>query len=130
MQFEDLDVRVLLSGLKYKNVEYIKTRQPIDLVVFDKCYPEDDITNFIKTRIPSITDSYSILLGDSGEFEEPTVDATRDYNVYKHSVLGGTFDRLHTAHKLLLTEAALRATEKVTVGVTVENMLGCMRLLN
>ncbi|KAI4457236.1 dephospho-coa kinase-related [Holotrichia oblita] len=128
LQYEDLDVRVLLSGLKYKDMEYIKTRQPIDLVAFDKYYPEDDIKNFIKNRIQSITDSYSILTSDTGAFEELIVDPTRDYTVYKHSVLGGTFDRLHVAHKLLLTEAALRVTEKVTVGVTVENMLGSKTL--
>ncbi|KAI4457241.1 dephospho-coa kinase-related [Holotrichia oblita] len=86
LQYEDLDVRVLLSGLKYKDMEYIKTRQPIDLVAFDKYYPEDDIKNFIKNRIQSITDSYSILTSDTGAFEELIVDPTRDYTVYKHSV--------------------------------------------
>lgn len=35
----------------------------------------------------------------------------------------GTFDRLHVAHKLLLSDAILRAGEKVTVGVTEENMI-------
>ena len=38
-------------------------------------------------------------------------EAHRDYD---HVVLGGTFDRLHTGHKLLLTASALLA-EKVTV---------------
>lgn len=46
-----------------------------------------------------------------------------DFGIYKHTVLGGTFDRLHNAHKLLLSEAALRSSNKVTVGVTQENML-------
>ncbi|XP_071498200.1 bifunctional coenzyme A synthase-like [Diadema antillarum] len=37
---------------------------------------------------------------------------------YKHVVLGGTFDRLHAGHKILLSESALRAREKITVGVS------------
>lgn len=35
-----------------------------------------------------------------------------------HVVLGGTFDRLHVGHKLLLSAAALIATDSITVGVT------------
>ncbi|KYQ56622.1 Bifunctional coenzyme A synthase [Trachymyrmex zeteki] len=42
---------------------------------------------------------------------------------YKNVVLGGTFDRLHNGHKILLSEAALRCTEKLTVGVTDTNMI-------
>lgn len=41
---------------------------------------------------------------------------------YKTVVLGGTFDRLHAGHKILLTEAVIRATKRVVVGVTDENM--------
>lgn len=41
---------------------------------------------------------------------------------YKTVVLGGTFDRLHTGHKILLTEAVIRATKRIVVGVTDENM--------
>ncbi|XP_063705461.1 uncharacterized protein LOC134834652 [Culicoides brevitarsis] len=38
-------------------------------------------------------------------------------------VLGGTFDRLHAGHKILLTEAVLRAQRRVVVGVTDETMI-------
>jgi phosphopantetheine adenylyltransferase/dephospho-CoA kinase len=44
-------------------------------------------------------------------------------NKYNSVVLGGTFDRLHVGHKILLSEAALRAQKKLVVGVTDVNMI-------
>lgn len=43
--------------------------------------------------------------------------------VFRNVVLGGTFDRLHVGHKILLTEAVLRCQNKLTVGVTDESMI-------
>jgi hypothetical protein len=42
---------------------------------------------------------------------------------YEEVVLGGTFDRLHAGHKLLLSAAALCAQRRVLVGVTGAPML-------
>lgn len=42
---------------------------------------------------------------------------------YNSVVLGGTFDRLHIGHKILLSAAALRAKRRVVVGVTDVNMI-------
>lgn len=42
---------------------------------------------------------------------------------YNTVVLGGTFDRLHVGHKILLSEAALRAHKRLVVGVTDVNMI-------
>jgi len=39
-------------------------------------------------------------------------------SLYSHVVLGGTFDRLHPGHKILLTTALLRCDTRLTVGVT------------
>lgn len=43
--------------------------------------------------------------------------------IYKDVVLGGTFDRIHIGHKILLSEAALRAKDRIVVGITDANML-------
>lgn len=40
-------------------------------------------------------------------------------------VLGGTFDRLHNGHKILLSQAALRTKKELTVGVTDVGMIQC-----
>lgn len=45
---------------------------------------------------------------------------------YSSVVLGGTFDRLHIGHKILLSEAALRAQKRLVVGVTDVNMIASM----
>ncbi|XP_017772037.1 PREDICTED: bifunctional coenzyme A synthase-like [Nicrophorus vespilloides] len=121
---EHLDVRVLLSGLKYSNLKSIQTQRPIDLVIFDKKHNESDVDAFLKGRISNKTSGCGVITIPSEHLEQLdfTVGDGSD-KTYKHTVLGGTFDRLHTAHKLLLTEAALRATDKITVGVTEENML-------
>lgn len=42
---------------------------------------------------------------------------------YNNVVLGGTFDRMHIGHKILLSEAALRANQRLVVGVTDVNMI-------
>lgn len=46
---------------------------------------------------------------------------------YEYVAVGGTFDRLHNGHKILLSQAALRATKHVTVGVTDVNMIKCKK---
>jgi phosphopantetheine adenylyltransferase/dephospho-CoA kinase len=38
--------------------------------------------------------------------------------IYEHICLGGTFDRLHNGHKLLLSQGVLLCTGSLTVGVT------------
>ncbi|KAG5895424.1 hypothetical protein JTB14_037583 [Gonioctena quinquepunctata] len=121
-QCDNLDVRVLLSGIKY-NIPKIKTQKPIDLIIFDKPYSQSEIDNFVKSRIQNITADFHVVTLDESDCNVCEEEHCNSEDVYKHTVLGGTFDRLHLAHKLLLSEAALRATEKVTVGVTDENML-------
>lgn len=113
---------MLLSGLKTNHCK-IHTINPIDLIIFDKKHCQKDVDTFITQRIQNIGKEYNILTYDCGPFEDLKKPEPNDSTIYKHAVLGGTFDRLHNAHKLLLSEAALRSNSKVTVGVTEENML-------
>lgn len=117
-----MDVKVLLSGIKYNNLTKINTKHNIDLVIFDKLHKQTEVDNFIKTRIANVTKGYKVVTLDAGKFVNFNKPEGLEA-VYKHIVLGGTFDRLHVAHKLLLSEAALLSNSTVTVGVTEENML-------
>ncbi|KAL3273238.1 hypothetical protein HHI36_014692 [Cryptolaemus montrouzieri] len=122
-----LDVRVLLSGMKH-NLTKIKTQNPIDIVIFDKVFSQTEIDSFLSGKISTLTNNYKILtLNNTSEqnSEElvPEVSSEEEKRTFKHGVIGGTFDRLHIAHKLLLSELALRTDSKVTIGITDENMI-------
>ncbi|XP_050294400.1 bifunctional coenzyme A synthase-like isoform X2 [Anthonomus grandis grandis] len=118
-----LDVRVLLTGLKSDSLE-VKTQNPIDVFIFDKKYMKTDIEAFIGSRILNPATKYDVITFDyAGEDEDVNFVNKGDHKLFKHTCLGGTFDRLHTAHKLLLTDAIIRTTDKLTVGITEENMI-------
>jgi phosphopantetheine adenylyltransferase/dephospho-CoA kinase len=51
------------------------------------------------------------------------VEESQEGKIYSQVVLGGTFDRIHAGHKILLTTALLRCTGKLTVGVTGAQLL-------
>uniref|UniRef100_A0A183F0U2 CTP_transf_like domain-containing protein n=1 Tax=Gongylonema pulchrum TaxID=637853 RepID=A0A183F0U2_9BILA len=48
---------------------------------------------------------------------------------YTAVVLGGTFDRLHNGHKVLLSRAVMAASERVVCGVTFGDMLQSAALI-
>lgn len=120
---QGLDVRVLLSGLKYRDITQIKTQNKIELVIFDEKHSDQDIDGFLLAKIENIAKECGTLTLNLDGNKEITVDSEKNEKIYKHTVLGGTFDRLHTAHKILLNEAALLSSKKITVGVTEESML-------
>ena len=49
---------------------------------------------------------------------DPAGTESEPAKLYEHVVLGGTFDRLHPGHKILLSSALLRCSSRLTVGVT------------
>ncbi|PSN44399.1 Bifunctional coenzyme A synthase [Blattella germanica] len=143
---QNLDVRVLLASLKDPLITTIHTRKPVEVVIFDHVFNNEEVDHFVQscllnaipkcqvvtldasedspsdnnTQMPSLTNKIAESLSN-GKHSSP-----KKYNkMHENVVLGGTFDRLHTGHKILLSEAVLRCTRKLTVGVTDTIMLKC-----
>jgi len=102
----NIDVRVLVSTIKNQG-SVISRAQNVDLVFVD-----DRIEN------APIDSTFTF-------FKQPTSLIDDNEIRYNNVVLGGTFDRLHVGHKILLSEAALRAQKRLVVGVTDVNMIAC-----
>ncbi|XP_036613318.1 bifunctional coenzyme A synthase isoform X2 [Trichosurus vulpecula] len=80
-------------------------------------YPEYDPGD--TSTDPSVVSSSSALWSASSMPRSPK-HLLQGYN---HVVVGGTFDHLHNAHKLLLTVACLLAQKRLLVGVADKDLL-------
>lgn len=122
-----LDIRVLLSSLKTSNGSVIHTKRPIELVIFDQTYNNNDANTFMQDCLSNTSMGCQFITFDEKDQEnisdENNTASSAEEKIYKSVVLGGTFDRLHNGHKIFLSEAILRCTEKLTIGVTETNML-------
>lgn len=127
----NIDVRVLISSLR---CDQKATKKNVDVFLLDQQIP----TGFERIQtIYQIGVAPKSLLNELGNSTEPecksdvaspkeNVDGNVD-KLYDTVVLGGTFDRMHVGHKILLSEALLRARKRIVVGVTAPNMLSCNR---
>ncbi|KAK0170675.1 hypothetical protein PV328_008498 [Microctonus aethiopoides] len=120
-----VDVRVLLSCIK-QNCTIIDTKRPIELVIFDRTCSQDDAKKFIDNCLSNTTKPCQFIVinanNDQSVIRENDIDDD-DEKIYNSVVLGGTFDRLHNGHKIMLTKAVFHSSNKVTVGVTDINMI-------
>ncbi|KAL5291795.1 COASY family protein [Megaselia abdita] len=116
----DMNVRILVSPLKCQSISNLLTGK-IDLVYSDG---KSDLCTELLEKY-KLT-SQPIYLNDEA-FGALSSEEEAD-KIYKTVVLGGTFDRIHLGHKILLTEAVLRATERLVVGVTDESMVKSKKL--
>lgn len=72
------------------------------------------------------------ILGSEQEHRKclPDDETQTVLKTYKNVVLGGTFDRLHNGHKVLLSTSSLLCEQKLTVGVTNKDMIKCESLFS
>jgi cytidyltransferase-like protein len=66
---------------------------------------------------------------ESSLFSSHENDLIYANNVYHNSIMGGTFDRLHIGHKIMISEAVLLTKNNLLVGVTDESMLKRKKLV-
>ncbi|PIC54217.1 hypothetical protein B9Z55_000356 [Caenorhabditis nigoni] len=79
--------------------------------------PKIDV-RLVVAEIAGKIDNYE-LIGD----EKYEKSSGKSEKKYKKVVLGGTFDRLHNGHKVLLNKAAELASDDIVVGVTDKEMI-------
>lgn len=107
--------------LKY-NIEY-------DLVLTDsRLDPESEIPirNHLNLSFLEINAELRSIYQESSlsiepirdlEFKKGEYDLIESDKIFRNSILGGTFDRIHIGHKLMLTESLLLTTDRLLIGL-------------
>lgn len=69
--------------------------------------------NYVKLLVDKVDESCQIDNREASEF-----DLISKNRVYVNSIIGGTYDRLHSGHKILLSESVLLTRNKLLIGVS------------
>ncbi|XP_055935463.1 bifunctional coenzyme A synthase-like [Argiope bruennichi] len=113
---KNVDVRVLLG-----NIEQSKLTQSKQLnfdAIVTNCDPTD-IRNYLKQNYGKSCDNIIKLNDIDTPVSQVELESDdTEFQTFDTVCLGGTFDRLHNGHKVFLSEAALKATKKIIVGVS------------
>ncbi|KAL0058566.1 hypothetical protein AAF712_014758 [Marasmius tenuissimus] len=121
-----LEVDVILRGLDEKL--NITTDDEEELAV-DAVYrvSGDTILIPLPTELLSLPQIFvDPAVDDSGSLQDtpsPTTSVVGDRSTYAVTALGGTFDHLHSGHKILLSMAAFVTSRRIIVGVTHSSLL-------
>lgn len=135
------DTRVVLSNMRdslmhHSPAESLSTNQPVNLVLYfgqeknviDSSCLKNLASGFISEAVMLEKSNSSNPQEGTQYMPDQLSNKFKDIpnfamdEMYEHVVLGGTFDRLHDGHKMLLSAAVLRCKKSLTMGVTD----GCM----
>ncbi|XP_022120623.2 bifunctional coenzyme A synthase isoform X1 [Pieris rapae] len=114
-QNANIDIRLILKPLE--GLKKLQINHPIDMILTDSRIENENLKELVSNIRPGCQLQ---TIGTENEIESIKGEPVK---TYEYVALGGTFDRLHHGHKILLSQAALRATKHVTVGVTDINMI-------
>ena len=141
-----LDLRLLLNGVKTSpQNSKLQTKHKIEAIFFDPSIKSDWVDNYMATCFKSdgessnerpstfkpqsikldlpATDDYVGAIAKPVRNSAKLVEERATDRLYDNVVLGGTFDRIHAGHKILLTDAILRCRKTITVGISDGDML-------
>lgn len=126
----NIDIYVLqgnITNVGNENFSY-NLRSKLDVVLMDNQEQLDTneqfLSKFVQSTFQASTDNikFQCLCDISSVGTEDLPSESSGIQTYRRVVLGGTFDRLHLGHKILLGEGCLFAEENLTVGVTTGEM--------
>ncbi|XP_076439746.1 bifunctional coenzyme A synthase-like [Babylonia areolata] len=138
---QNLDIRILLAHITNKSSAPLMRYQlnrPLSALFSDAPFVLDSwrsdkasVMQLLQQNFSDgITDSLVVQALDhaskSGGDNSPAMGRNdcgdTELTTYDYVVLGGTFDRLHSGHRLLLSQSCLLCDKRITVGVTDEAM--------
>lgn len=117
-----------------------KTVSPLfnyDLVLLDSLNENDNLEQQVREYLSAHLDNdkqtkFEKIFLKTNHLSPRDVDVECENNehdliitnkTYRNTLMGGTFDRLHDGHKILLSEAALLTTDKLLIGLADGDLL-------
>ena len=109
-------------------MEPLRTEQAVEAVFFDQGSSSPEFKQDFLRRCFTYQKSQPALIDfqlaeeeedhRKQDHKEDNLKADPSDKLYDHVVLGGTFDRLHAGHKILLSQSLIRCRSTITVGVS------------
>uniref|UniRef100_A0A915Q3W2 Cytidyltransferase-like domain-containing protein n=1 Tax=Setaria digitata TaxID=48799 RepID=A0A915Q3W2_9BILA len=121
---QDIGALLVKASKTITNKLYVRVAAELDLFeVLSRVYVEGSrVCNTLDIRViidGSREGTFKTVIGENETFE-----ATREIKKpYTAVVLGGTFDRLHNGHKVLLSKAVMVSSKRVVCGITCGDMI-------